>query len=163
MASPRPLRVPKHTLDVELALVGGEPRRVELFLAEHGPHDFERQNVLELLDQVGSFIPMRDLETGQWEFFNSRTVVWVGISGPSVDVEGSGDELFEQRRAVRVEVTGGGSLEGEILYSAPDASTRLVDHLNRNERFFRVWKGDQVLLINKKWVLRVVETDRGAE
>ena len=163
MAEPRPLQVPKQSLEVELALAGAAPRRVELFLAEHGSHDFNRQHVLELLDQAGSFLPIRDLETGEWESFNSRAVVWVGISGPSVDVEGSGDELFEHRRSVRVELAWGGSLDGEVLYSAPDAGPRLVDHLNRNEPYFRLWKAEQVFLVNKNWVLRVVETGGGAE
>jgi hypothetical protein len=163
MAEPRPLRVPKRTLEVELALVGATPRRVELFLAEHGSHDFNRQRVLELLDQAGCFLPGRDLETGEWETFNSRAVVWIGMSGSSIDAEGSGDELFEHRQSVRVALAAGDWLEGEVLYSAPDGGTRLVDHLNRNERFFRLWKADQVLLVNKEWVQRVVENGRGTE
>jgi hypothetical protein len=163
MAEPRPLQVPKKTLEVELALVGATPRRVELFLAEHGSHDFNRQRVLELLEQAGSFLPGRDLETGEWESFNSRAVVWIGMSGSSIDAEGSGDELFEHRRSVRVALTAGDWLEGEVLYSAPDAGPRLVDHLNRNERYFRLWRGDQVFLVNKEWVLRVVENGRGEE
>jgi hypothetical protein len=163
MAEPRPLRVPKKTLEVDLALVGASPRRVELFLAEHGSHDFDRQHVLELLDQSESFIPIRDLETGEWESFNSSAVVWIGISGSSVDGDGSGDELFEHRRPVLVALSGGTWLEGEVLYSAADAGPRLVDHLNRKDRYFRLWKADQVFLVNKNWVLRVVENSRGTE
>jgi hypothetical protein len=162
MAEPRPLRVPKKTLEVDLALVGSAPRRVELFLAEHGSHDFDRQHVLELLDQDAGFLPIRDLETGGWEAVNSRAVVWVGIAGFSVD-DGTGDELFEHRRPARVALTGGAWLEGEVLYSSADSGPRLVDHLNRRERYFRVWKSDQVFLVNKEWVLRVVEDVRGTE
>jgi hypothetical protein len=163
MAEPRPLRVPKNPLAVELALAGARPRQVELFLAEHGSHDFNRQRLLELLEQAGPFLPGRDLETGEWESFNSRAVVWIGISGASIDEDGSGDELFDHRRSVRVSLAAGDWLEGEVLYSAPDAGPRLVDHLNRNERYFRLWKADQVFLVNKEWVLRVVENGHGAE
>jgi hypothetical protein len=159
MAEPRPLQVPKKTIEVELRLIGAISRRVELFLAEHGSHDFNRQRVLELVDQTRSFLPIRDLETGAWESFNSHSVLWIGISGSSEDAEGSADELFEHRRPVRVEFPGGIWLEGEVLYSAPDAGPRLLDHLNRNERYFRLWKSDQVFFVNKEWVLRVVETD----
>lgn len=157
------LRVRKERLEVELVLAGGSPRRVELFLAEHGSHDFNRQRVIELLDQAGSFLPGRDLETGEWESFNPRAVVWIGMSGSSIDAEGSGDELFEHRRSVRISLAAGDWLEGEVLYSAPDAGPRLVDHLNRNERYFRLWRGDQVFLVNKEWVLRVVENGQGGE
>ncbi|MEO8349236.1 MAG: hypothetical protein ABI610_10015, partial [Acidobacteriota bacterium] len=48
-------------------------------------------------------------------------------------------------------------LEGEILYSAPEGSARVVDVMNRRERFFRVWSGDRVFLVNKDSVLRLVE------
>ncbi len=164
MAEPRPLRVPKNALEVELALAGAAPRQVELFLAEHESHGFHRQGVLNLLvGQVGSFLPVRDLETGEWESFNSRAVAWIGISGASIDAEESGDELFEQRRSVRVALAAGNWLEGEVLYSGPDGGSRLVDHLNRNERYFRLWRGDRVFLVNKEWVLRVVENGHDAE
>src|SRR6266545_2162157 len=96
------LRIRKQPLEVELALAGRRPRRVELFLAEHCPHDFTRQRVLDLLEQVDSFLPARDLATGEWESFNSRAVDWIGMSRLSIETEGSADELFEHRRSVRV-------------------------------------------------------------
>ena len=157
MAEPRPLRVPKNPLEVELALQGARPRRVEIFLAEHGSHDFNRQKVLELLDEADSFLPVRDLETGRWESFNSRAIVWIGMSASSIGAEGSADELFEHRRSIRVELASGDWLHGEVLYSASDSGPRLVDHLNRSERYFRLWRGDRVLLVNKDRVLTVVE------
>ena len=163
MAVPRPLEVPKQTLEVELLLAGAAPRQVELFLAEHGSRDFDRQHVVELLDQENSFLPVRDLESGEWEAFNSRAIVWVGIPECSAAGEGSSDELFEHRRSVRVAFAGGEWLEGEVLYSAPDAGARLVDHLNRKDSYFRLWKAERLFLLNKQWVLRVVETARGSE
>jgi hypothetical protein len=163
MSEPRPLRVPKKTLEVELALTGETPRRVELFLAEHGSHDFNRQSVLELLDQGRSFLPVRDLETGVWEAFNSRAVVWIGMSRVAADAEDSGDELYDHQNLVRVALLGGGALEGEILYSAPEGAARVVDVLNRRERFFRLWSGDRVFLVNKDFVLRLVEATISGE
>jgi hypothetical protein len=157
------LRIRKRSLEVELALAGRTPRRVELFLAEHGPHDFTRQRVLDLLEQVDSFLPARDLATGEWESFNSRAVVWIGMSRLSIETEGSADELFEHRRSVRVSLVGGAWLEGEILYSAPDGGPRLVDHLNQRERFFRLWNGERVFLVSKDSVLRVVENGHEGE
>jgi hypothetical protein len=161
MGQAKPLRVRKDPLEVELALAGSEPRQVELFLAEHGSHAFSRQRVLDLLEQGDGFLPACDVETGQWESFNARAVVWIGLARPSVDAESSADELFEHRRRVRVSLKGGGSLEGEVLYSAPDGGTRLVDYLNRRERFLRLWDGDRIFLVNKESVLRVVEERSG--
>jgi PAS domain-containing protein len=118
--------------------------------------------VLDLVERVDCFLPTCDLETGEWESFNSRAVAWIGLSRAS-DADGSVDELFQYRRLVRVALVGGGSLEGEVLYSAPDGEARLVDFLNRRERFFRLWDGDRVFLVNKDSVLRVVENGHQGE
>jgi hypothetical protein len=79
------------------------------------------------------------------------------MSRQSVEAEGSADELFEYRKFVRIALAGGGSIEGEILFSAPDGGARLVDYLNRHERFLRLWDGDRLYLVNKKSMLRIVE------
>lgn len=142
---------------MELALAGRPPRRVELFLAEQGPRGFVRQQVVDLVEQADSFLPACDVETGEWESFNSRAIVWIAMSRVSVEADGSADELFEYRKFVRIALSGGGSLEGEILFSAPDGGGRLVDYLNRHERFLRLWDGDRLYLVNKESMLRIVE------
>jgi hypothetical protein len=157
MSQAKSLCVRKDTVEVELALDGHPPRRVTLFLAEHGGHGFEHQTVLDLLEQVEPFLPARDVETGVWEAFNARAVVWIGMSRQAMDEEAAPDELFEHRRRVRVSLAGGGSLEGEVLYSGPDGETRLVDYLNRRERIFRLWNGDRIFLVNKDSVVRIDE------
>jgi hypothetical protein len=151
------LRVRKEPFEVEVVLAGRAPRRVELFLAEHASDRFHRQRVLDLLVQADVFLPARDVETGQWETLNARAVVWIGLSRSSLERGGSTEELYEYRKFVSVALVGGGSLEGEILYSAPDGGTRLVDFLNRRERFLHLWDGDRLYLVNKESVLRVVE------
>jgi len=161
MSQARSLHIRKEPLEVELALAGCPARRVSLFLAEHGVHAFARQTVLDLLEQVETFLPARDLETGLSESFNARAVVWIAMSREALEEEGSADQLFEHRRFVHVALAAGDWLEGEILYSAPDGEARLVDHLNRPERFLRLWHGDRVLLVNKQSVMRILEDSEG--
>jgi hypothetical protein len=156
MTASAPLRVRKDPFEVELALAGRPPRKVELFLAEHGSHEYSRQRVLDLLEH-GGFLPACDVETGRWETFNAMAVCWIGMSRDSVEAEGGAEELFEHRKVVRLTITGGTSLEGEILYSAPDGEARLVDYLNRPERFVRVWNGERVYLVRKESVVLMVE------
>lgn len=163
MTSSPQLRIRKEPLEVELVLAGEPPRRVELFLAEHGSHGFDRQSVLELMEQSDSFLPACDHETGNWESFHTRSVVWIAIPRSPADGEESGGELYDRRRFVRVWLTGGASLEGEILYSAPEESARVVDVMNRKERFLRLWSGDRLFLVNKDSVLRVVEATVSGE
>ena len=157
MTASAPLRVRKDPFEVELALAGRAPRRVELYLAEHGSHGFSRQRVLDLLEQGNGFLPAVDVETGRWETFNANAVSWIGMSRDSVEAESAGDELFEHRKVVRLTLTGGVSLEGEVLYSAPDGEARLVDYLNRPERFLRIWNGEQVYIVRKETVVLAVE------
>ncbi|HZI65084.1 MAG TPA: hypothetical protein VFF17_00830 [Thermoanaerobaculia bacterium] len=159
----KPLRVRKEPIEVELLLAGEPPRRVELFLAEHGSRGFDRQSVLDLLEQSEGFLPACDRETGNWESFNSRSVTWIGMSRIATDTDESANELYDRRKMVRVEFAGLRFLEGELLYSAPEESARVVDLMNRGERFLRLWSGDRVYLVNKASVLRVVEATRSGE
>jgi hypothetical protein len=162
MSESEKLRVRKQPLEVELALEDRPPRRMKLFLAEHDSHAFQRQRVLDLL-QAETFLPACDAESGEWETFNSRAVLWIGIALSSVDGEEAADELFEHRQRVRVDLIGGTSLVGELLYSATHEGPRVVDLLNRKERFLRLWTEDRIVLVNKKMLLRVVEESHPRE
>jgi len=155
-----PLRIRKEAVLVELALARDNPRQVEVFLAEHRANEFRRQHVLDLLEHVQAFLPARDPATGRWEIFNKESLLWIGVplSPFGVESEAGDDELFEFRRPVRVDLVGADPLEGELLYSAPEESTRLVDYLNEKGRFLRLWARDRLYLINKAFVLRVVQT-----
>jgi hypothetical protein len=161
MAEPRLLRIPKSPLEVELAFAGQAPRRIELYLAEHSSHDYSPERVLDLLEHSENFLPACDLESGEWESFNSRQVAWIGMPVESFD-GGTATELFEQRRWVQIFLAGGDVLRGELLYTSPDESSRVVDLMNRNERFFRLWTEDQVLLVNREAVVRILEEKHGA-
>ena len=140
-------------------MAGGPPRPVEVFLAEHSAREFRRQRVLDLLEHVQAFLPARDVTTGAWEIFNKDSVLWIGVplSPKGTEAEGLSEELFEFRRPVRVDLIGAPPLEGELLYSAPEQSTRLIDYLNEPGRFVRLWAAERLYLINKAFVLRVVE------
>ena len=158
MTQTEPLRIPKEAFAVELALAGAAPRRVEVFLAEHRAHEFRRQYVLDLLEQAQAFLPARDTSSGKRETFNKDALLWIGVPLAPFGSQATGEEeLFEFRRPVRVDLIGGEPLSGELLYSAPEESTRLVDYLNAPGRFLRLWAKDTLYLINKAFVLRVVE------
>ena len=58
---------------------------------------------------------------------------------------------------MRVDLIGAAPLAGELLYSAPEQSTRLVDYVNEPGRFLRLWAKETLYLINKAFVMRVVE------
>jgi hypothetical protein len=152
------LRIRKQAVAVELALAGGEPRHVEIFVAEHRDNDYRRQDALNLLERAHAFLPARDVATGHGEIFNKDAVLWIALPVHESGGEDSGpEELFEFRRPVRVYLLGGRTVSGEVLYSAPAESTRLVDFINETGRFLRLWTKDFLYLINKAHVLRLTD------
>ncbi len=154
------LRVRKQNVLVDLALAGSPSREVEIFLPELGVHPYRRQHALDLLEQDSAFLPARDLASGSWELFNRDSLLWIRVPrGRLGDDEAGEDELFDFEKKVRVEFEEGAPLEGELLYSAPGEETRVADYLNQEGRFFSFWVGEHLYLINKAFVLRVVELE----
>ena len=160
---PFDLKVPKRRVTVELALQGSTPRQVEVFVAEQQAHAVQKEDVLNLLESEQAFLPAFDLETKTGTLFNKDTVLWVGIQ-----LAEQGDELeqelFDNRRSVEVEVVGGTTLQGNFLYTAPSMRARVVDFLNHPGRFVRLWSEERLYLVNKSYVLRILELgqSRGA-
>jgi hypothetical protein len=153
------LRVSKNPVAVDLTLAGGQPRRVEIFLAEHRANEFRPQDVLDFLEHARAFLPVHGVEGSDREIVNKDALLWIGVPLDTLGDPDAPEELFDFRRPVRVELLlGAGALDGDLLYSAPEESTRVVDYLNEPGRFLRLWAKDRLYLINKAFVLRVVET-----
>jgi hypothetical protein len=160
------LRLPIIAVRVDLMLHGGNLRAVELFVAEHLAHHYRRQQVTDLLEAATQFVPVRNPEDGRVELINKETMIWVRVSldAGELPVEekhdpGSPDvELFDEMHAVRVELSAAEPLAGDILYSPTSAGGgRVVDYLNEPGHLFRLWTGEHLYLINKRFVVRVVE------
>lgn len=141
------LRVPKDVVPAELWLADGPSRRVELFVAAG-------LGLAEMLEHEAPFFPVR--EAGgppAGAIVNKAALAWIAVAA----ADGDDGELFSQRRMVRVELTGGGALEGELLYSPAEGRTRVVDQLNEAGRFVRLWSAERVWFVNKLMIARVVE------
>src|SRR5262249_58420368 len=117
------------------------------------------QEVVELIEHERACLLGREPATGHGEIFNKDVLLWIGLPFSPLGSEASSmePELFEFRRSVRVDLLGGQSVSGEVLYSAPAESTRLVDDVNAPGRFVRLWTKDFLYLMSKAFVLRLVE------
>lgn len=149
------LRVPKYPVAVDLALVGRGIRRVSLFLAEYRAHTWHRQEVLDLLEQETRFLPAHDETADEWLCVRREAILYVRVPPPEGEM--AEEELFEHRHAVKVRLHEGTELEGVILYTAPPEQARLIDFLNVPSRFFRLWRGEQVFLVQKAHLTEVAE------
>jgi hypothetical protein len=159
------LKIPKKTVPVELNLSGQETCEVEFFLAEYHPCSWRHQNVLDLLEDGNAFLPAKVAHHDARLLFNKDTVVWVGIplrADPAL-AEIEPEELFDIKHEIRLELTDGSKLDGQLLYAAPPDRSRIVDYMNAPGRFFRLWREDHVYLVNKAFLLRIFQLDPPAE
>ena len=122
-----------------------------MFLAEHQDHSWHRQEVLDLLEQGEAFFPAHD-EADALMLVARAAVVWVAVDK---DVETEQEELFDYRREVCLDLDGGRSLEGQLLYAAAPDHARLIDYMNAAPRFFRIFTADRVYLVARAAVLRL--------
>ncbi|MCA1581484.1 MAG: hypothetical protein LC796_08840 [Acidobacteria bacterium] len=151
------LRVRKQNVAVDLTLAGTAPRQVELFLADPVRPEDRRNQVLDLLEKGMPFLPARDLGSARWEIFSRDAVLWVRIPLADLSTGDETDELFDIRQKVCVDLRSSERLQGELLWSAEERSTRVTDYMNSEGRFFRLWQEEHVFLVNKSYVLRVIE------
>jgi hypothetical protein len=152
------LRVRKQVVAVELALENMPSRSVEVFLAAQEIQQYQRQQLLELLEHGTPFLPIRDATAERWEIANRDRILWVRVPPASFPAAGEEtEELFDIRQKVVVELTSGPPLEGELLYSAEESLTRVTDYMNQQGRFFRLWKNEDLYFVHKPFVTRVIE------
>lgn len=151
------LRVPTQVVRVEVAFGSAAPRTVDLFAPAGEPGRPDRARVAELLSRDQRFLPARDVETGALVTLGARAICWLSVPLARSAELLVDDDLFEHRRDVEIELDGGAALAGELLYSAPAASTRVVDVLNAEGRFVPLWLTDRVVFVNKSLVRGVTE------
>jgi hypothetical protein len=141
------LRVPKDVVAAELALAGEAPRRVELFVVAG-------RGLAEMLEHEAPFFPVREVGgAAGGAIVNKAALAWIAVAIADAD----DGELYSERRVVRVELAGGEALEGELLYSPAEGRARVVDQLNEEGRFVRLWQAERVWFVNKLLIARVIE------
>lgn len=147
------LRVPKRTATVEVALFGGDERRLEVFLAESSPHHAGPERISDLFRNEEAFVPAFDPRTGRVSWLNTANVVSVRTQA-KLDDDETGDALPTEYE-VEVVLSTGVRLRALIGYVRPDEQARLTDYLNDGRPFFRLLDGDSLVFVNKRHVVCV--------
>jgi len=150
------LKVPTNRVTVELALHGGERRRVELFLAEHEAHAFRQQSLADLLEEDRMFLPAHAVAEDALVVFNKRSVAWLAIDQDE-EHDSEEIELFDEDHLVEIKMRDGTALAGEMQYSPPEGRSRLADHLNDGSQFVCLLGDKRTYFVNKAFVLWVRE------
>jgi hypothetical protein len=150
------LSVPKRRVEVELALAGGERRRVVLFVAESTHEHAGPERVSDLLSRGEAFFPAADAATREMSFLSRDAVALARV--PRAAEPGDADELtIPTEHEVVVELRDGTRERGIVSYVLPPERSRLVDFLNDPAPFFRLLTSpDELLLVSRRHVARVV-------
>ena len=154
--------IPKAKIPVRVLLRNRTLHRLELFVPLQEARKPPERVVQELLEQPRSFFPGRDQDTGDFLLVQRDAVLWAAVERQEGQ-ELEALELYDRHVWVRVDLEDGSRLEGELFYSAPTARARVMDHLNGPERFFFLHRPDRLVLVNKAYVVYVVEQPGDAQ
>lgn len=160
------LKLPTVAVAVRLAVVGGTPIDVELFVA-----DLPRQGRGALLDDLAAlvasadeFLPVRSDHRVQ--LFGKHAVAWISVTRwdpaerPPRELASDSPDgltLYDHQHKVRVELVSGAALTGTLLDSDSADRSRAIDHLNRAGRWLRLWTTDLHYLVNTRQIVSVTE------
>ncbi len=148
--------VPKERLTVRLLLRSKRVCRLELFVPIRPQRRRPGRILRELLEQPNPFLPGRDRAADRIVIVSRDALVWAQVS-KTFDLEMDPLELYDYKQRVRVELSVGSCVEGDVYYSAPTPRARLMDHLNGPESFVCLHDNGRLFLINKSYVELVTE------
>ncbi len=154
------VKVRRDSVTAQVSVDCAEARCMVLSVEERDPRSWRRQDLLDLLESDGRFLPARELE-GRWVLLSKRSIAWVAHD-PDVETGGEGGEgLFDVEHVVDVEFRDGSVMRGALRYAAPPARARVKDFLNEAGRFFRLYRDGRIVVVNKAFVACVREAGEG--
>lgn len=145
--------VPRTTLDVEILLARGKPRRGMIFLVPHSPLHAGAETPLELLNRAEAVFPFRaDAEGDVLLVVKEQTM--------RVSTEAT-DELVDPARLgvvkslnVELALAEGSQIAGRVAVELPEGHSRLLDYLNDVPApFFAISDGELIHYVNRDYVL----------
>jgi hypothetical protein len=105
----------------------------------------------EWMNGGGQFFPFLPDELDTPELLNKKEILVVSVKGDAGDHEG-----VDIARRVVVEC-GSRRLEGTVLIDMPTHNRRVLDYLNRTDAFLPLYEVDQIHLVQKHNITRVLE------
>jgi hypothetical protein len=153
------LRVPKRRTPVEIQLNGGAVHHVAVFLGDFAHDHAGPEQLSDLLNGPGDFVPAHDLDSNAMTFLNRSGVAVVRLGG-HVDPETTDQHTLPTEHEVEIVLHDGAKLRGLVSYVLPPEHSRLIDFLNEAPLFFRLLEQSAVCLINKRHVARVALIDK---
>ncbi len=154
-------RIPKHQVSIELALRGGEPEEVSVFLHPRAASHAGQERPSELLLNDEPFLTVVAGD-GSVRFINKAAIAYMTVA---LELEMSGRSDSEARLAmdgctpIDLTLDDGSTFVGEVSILLPQANSRLQDFLNTSDRFFEVRDARAVHFVNRDRVVMVKATE----
>ena len=154
-------RIPKHQVSVAIALHGGEPEEVSVFLQPRAASHAGQERPSELLLNDEPFLTIVSGDGGV-RFINKNAIAWVTVA-PELELSGRSEveDQLAADRCIPIDVTldDGRVFIGEVSISLPHANSRLQDFLNAADRFFAVRDARAIHFVNRDRVVMVKATE----
>lgn len=150
------LQVPTHRIPVEVYTDRGEVFAGGLFVAESPYHSSHVEHLVQALNDERSFLPFdaADADT-DCAILNKDHMVRVKMkTAPVMLLEGLGGSLCDSKPC-RVLMSDGARLEGHLTVDTPWSLSRLLDKLNRAERFVRLVDDEHIEFLQTSHIVRV--------
>jgi hypothetical protein len=149
------LRIPTVTLDAELVFTDGRQFLGQLFVPASAPRHAGPARPSEWLNEPAEFFAFLPADSRDPIMVNKGEVLFVKVPAESND-SASADDPGVPRQAVEVECAGH-RLEGHLAIDMPAGQMRVLDYLNRAERFLTLRDGRRHYLLRKSGISRVFD------
>ena len=148
------LRVPTVALAAEILCADGRRFRGRIFVPAAAPTHAGPARAEDWMNESSLFFPFLPEEGPPAVLLNKRETLVVTVAA-----EADAEDLPEaagpgHRVAVEAESA---RLEGTIVVTMPEGHGRVLDYLNRPQRFLMLREGDRQHLIQKERITRVLE------
>jgi hypothetical protein len=146
------LKVPKKKVPLKINFVGGESIQGNIFLSSQSPLHYGEELVIDLLNDKDPFFPFEIEEPFSIRIINKKNIISVTTSE---DLKS--DEVIGKKEKIKIILTDGQQLIGELIINQPEYKSRVLDFFNVNERrFFELFNKSEVYYININHISQVI-------
>lgn len=143
-------KIAKNRQHVIFTLADSSQIEGEVFLNLYEAHGRGQQRVGALLNGEGAFLPVKTIDGTV--HLNVANII---KACTSIKAECCDLMMLGKKYTVQITTLNGEKIKGEIFVDLPNERSRVSDHFNQLDRFFRVFTSDQVVYISSHYILTV--------
>jgi hypothetical protein len=154
------LRIEKRRAEAALTLTTGTTVRGCFFLSESSASRSGPERVADLLNAEAGFFPFELHDGGppQTVLYNRQQLLLVALLEEPVESSLTPDYSIAKERAVRILLSNGASVEGQVRVYRPSGRDRLSDYARAPEAFRYVETAGGTVIVNASHIVEFRET-----